>query len=98
MNTKHVIDFNPRTQGLVHPEQRNNREFFLGNFDPLFIAQLTGHWTTLRVGQIAYDAAGAPYPKTLLPKYRPLPAFVDRNEALIKHCALRTGRYRVDHR
>ena len=92
MNTKHVIDFNPRTQDLVHPEQQNDREFFLGNFDPLFMAQLAKHWTTLRVGHIAYDDAGAPYPETLLPEYRPLPAFVDRNEALIKHYTLRTGR------
>lgn len=92
VNAKHVINFNPRTQGLVHPEQQNDREFFLGNFDRAFIAQLRERWTTLWVGQIAYDDTGAPYPETLLPEYRPLPTFVDRNEALAKHYALRTGR------
>lgn len=92
MNTKHVIDFNPRTQDLVHPEQQNDREFFLGNFDPSFIEQLARCWATLRIGQTAYNDAGAPYPETLLPEYRPLPVFVDRNEALVKHYALRTGR------
>lgn len=78
------IDFNPRTQGIVHPEQKNDREFFLGNFDPLGIEKLQKDWSTLRVGEIAYDSNGLPYPKTILPQYRPLPVFVDRNEALEK--------------
>jgi hypothetical protein len=92
VNTKHRIDLNPRTQGLVHPEQTNVREFFLGNFDRSFIARLKEYWVTLRVGQIAYDNRGAPFPEALLPRYRPLPVFVSRNEALIKHYALRTAR------
>lgn len=91
MQTDSSIDFNPTTQGKVHPEQ-GERECFLGNFDPPFIEKLKKNWATLRIGAIAYDESGTPYPETILPAYRPLPVFADRNETLMRHYELYTSR------
>jgi hypothetical protein len=79
------INFSPKKQGLVHPEQKNDREFFLGNFDAKGIAQLGKKWTTLRIGETAFDPTGVPYPKTIQERYRPRPVFVNRNEALERY-------------
>lgn len=77
-----TISFHPATQGnRAHPEQQEH-EHFLGNFDPGFIAKLRGSWSDLRVGVTAYDDNGDPYPKTMLEHLRPVPVFVDHNEAL----------------
>jgi hypothetical protein len=82
--------FNPTKQGIIHPEQRQN-EVFLGNFDPAFAEKLLV-WKTKRLGVTAYQEDGVPYPKTIPRKYRPIPVFVDRSEALERHYAMIHGK------
>ncbi len=85
------IDFNPSTQRKVHEEQAE-REFFLGNFEPPFIERvLKEKWKTLRVGKTAYDEHAAPYPRVMQQSLRPLPVFIERNEALVDHYKLLHG-------
>ncbi len=77
------MDFNPKTQGKVHPEQ-GDREMFLGNFDPTFAKERI-IWKTKRIGITAYENNGLPYPETIHPDYRPVPVFAERNEILKAH-------------
>ncbi|MDO8521244.1 MAG: hypothetical protein Q7S52_03960, partial [bacterium] len=85
-DTQRPHNFNPTTQGRCHVEQKE-REFFLGYFDHACIALLQKNWATLRVGEDAYDTAGNAYPRAMKDSpYLPRPVFVNRNEALEKHC------------
>ena len=71
------VDFNPKTQGKVHPLQGEG-ENFLGYFtEELFSA------IEYRSKRIVHDDPDNPY-KNLYPTLRPHAVFVDHNEALEK--------------
>lgn len=74
------MDMNPKTQGTVHPEQRPT-EYFLGYFQPDFAEKLN-FWSTKRIGSIALQKNGKPYPSTIQERFRPVPVFVARMEAI----------------
>ena len=74
---------NPRTQGMVHPEQKPE-EYFLGNFEPGF-AEKKILWKTKRIGNIAFQENGEPYPTQIQDNYRPVPVFVLHSEFLVHH-------------
>ncbi|OGZ19478.1 MAG: hypothetical protein A2494_01765 [Candidatus Lloydbacteria bacterium RIFOXYC12_FULL_46_25] len=87
-----AIDMNPRTQGMVHPEQQP-MEYFLGNFDPNF-AEKEIPWKTKRIGNISIQDNGKPYPAKLLDAYRPVPVFVLRAEFLMHQYRVLWGKNR----
>lgn len=78
---KVTIDMNPRTQGMVHPEQQP-MEYFLGYFEPKF-AEEKLEWKTKRIGSIALTEDGKPYSPNILEVYRPVPVFVLHSEFLV---------------
>lgn len=85
-----TINMNPRTQGIVHPEQ-GPFEFFLGNFDLKFAKEKLP-WKTKRAGSISLMKNGEPYPQAILPKYHPVPVFVLRTEILQYHYKILYGK------
>lgn len=89
-----TIDMNPRTQGIVHPEQKVT-EFFIGNFDPNF-AEKKIPWKTKRIGITSFQDNGVPYPSTMRKEFKPVPVFVSCTEFLLYHSKILRGESRVN--
>ena len=78
------MDYNPKTQGKVHPEQKDD-EVFRGNFDTEVAGGVLARLPSSRAGNTAFDKDGCEYPKALTGKYRPVPVFQKRSAALGEH-------------